>query len=134
MAALTRDVPDKVEILPLVETALGWDLQSQSLPELGEALDLVTQFTVYGRVVADDLRTLCFSIPADSDAGRTAQAALSESTRRPHLPPPTATQPAAAQRAQHLARLIKALVRATGQVNEAQAEGPKPQHTTTKGT
>jgi DNA-binding CsgD family transcriptional regulator len=121
MAALTPAVPDKVEIVLLAEAATSWDLNGQSLPDLDDALALVEQFTDYGRIVADDLRTLCLSIPADSSVGVSAQATLSEASRRLYLPPPSATQQPAARRAQNLARLVQALVRATGEVSEVQA-------------
>jgi hypothetical protein len=82
---------------------------------------MVEQFTDYGRIAADDLRTLCLSIPADSDTRRSAQATLNEASRRLYLSPPNATRQAAAHRAQNIARLVQGLLRATGQVREEQA-------------
>ncbi|MFD4986464.1 DUF6415 family natural product biosynthesis protein [Streptomyces sp. NPDC058374] len=123
MAPLSVDTPDKVEVLPLVEEALGWDLDGAELPSISEALDLASQFTAYGRVVADDLRAQCQSIPSDSDARLGARATLSEANARLYLKPlaVTTTPRNAAARAQNLARMVQALHRATGRVGEEQA-------------
>ncbi|MET7716309.1 hypothetical protein [Streptomyces sp. NPDC005407] len=123
MVALTPIVPDKVEILALVEAAVPWDLSGPDLPTVQVSLDMAEQFTHYGRIVADDLRTQCLGIPADSAVGRSAQATLSEAARRLNLKPlaRTAGQRSAARRAQNLARLVQALNRAIDRVIEEQA-------------
>ncbi|WP_328373277.1 hypothetical protein OG800_50005 (plasmid) [Streptomyces sp. NBC_00445] len=124
MGPLTPDVPaelGKDEIVLLAEAAAGWELTGQNLPPLSHALALVEQFTEYGRMAADDLRTLCLSIPADSNAGVIAQSTLIQAARQLYSPPPHASQLIAARRAQNLARLVQALNRATERVREAQA-------------
>lgn len=124
MAALTPAVPDEVEVLLLVEAALAWDQDSSDLPAVEDTLGMAEQFTHYGRIAADKLRTQCLSIPADSDAGCGAQATLSEAARRLNLKPlaPSAAPRSAAHRARNLARLVKALNRAMDQVSEEQAQ------------
>ncbi|MEE1797521.1 DUF6415 family natural product biosynthesis protein [Streptomyces sp. JV176] len=136
MAALTAGVPDKVEILALVESALAWDLNGGILPTGNDALRMAEQFADYGRIVADDLRTLVLSIPADSDVAIRAQATLSEASRRLPLPPPPDTPRAAGRRAQNLARLVQGLCRAAGRITEEQARTVRrtPQQATQKGT
>ncbi|MFI1201638.1 DUF6415 family natural product biosynthesis protein [Streptomyces sp. NPDC020883] len=121
MAALTPVTPDKAEVLSLVEAVLAWDVSGSNLPELEESLGLFEQFTAYGRVVAEDLRTLCVNVPAESGAGRSVRATLGESGRRLYLPAPT-TRRSAACLAQNLARLVQALNRATGVVGVEQAK------------
>ncbi|MFD4114547.1 DUF6415 family natural product biosynthesis protein [Streptomyces niveus] len=118
MAALTPAVCDKAEMLPLIEKALSWDLRGPELPVAEAALDMAERFTPFGRITAEDLRALCLSIPADSHAHVGAQATLTEAARRLNLKPlaRTAGQRSAAQRAQNLARLVQALLRATGDV------------------
>ncbi|MFD3514884.1 DUF6415 family natural product biosynthesis protein [Streptomyces sp. NPDC058657] len=135
MAALTPVVPDKVEVLALVEEVLAWDLQGPELPEPASSLVLVEQFTTYGKVLADDLGTLCLNIRASSQAGNGAQATLNEASRRLHLSPPPPGPLAAAHRAQNLARLTQALLRSIDQVNDEHARVTQHahRHVTTKG-
>ncbi|MGC5042473.1 DUF6415 family natural product biosynthesis protein [Streptomyces albidoflavus] len=133
MAPLTSAVPDKIEILAAIETVLTWDLDGPDRPAVNVALGFVQEFTAYGRIVADDLRTQCLSIPANSQAGRGTQAILSEAARRLHLSPPARTPQGAGHRAQNIARLVKGLLRAMGEVGEEQARARR-RHTTTKGT
>ncbi|MEU1273505.1 DUF6415 family natural product biosynthesis protein [Streptomyces sp. NPDC005799] len=123
MAALSPTVPNEAEILLVVEAALQWDLNSTDLPPVDVALDMAEQFTRYGRMVADELRTQCLRIPADSDAGLGAQATLGEAARRLNLKPlaRSAAPRSAAHRAQNLARLVQALNRAMDQVREEEA-------------
>lgn len=123
MAALTPAVPDKAEVLPLVEAALAWDLNGPHLPAVQDALSMAEQFTNHARTIADDLRTRSLGIPADSDAGSGAQATLGEAARRLSLKPlaPSAAPRSAAHRAQNLARLVQALNRAIDHVGEEQA-------------
>lgn len=111
-------VCDKVEILALVEEALAWDLDGSVLPVADVALDMAERFSPYGRIVAEDLRAQCLTIPADSDARVGVQATLSEAARRLNLKPLARAvgRRSAAQRAQNLARLVQALLRATGDV------------------
>ncbi|MFE4610859.1 DUF6415 family natural product biosynthesis protein [Streptomyces niveus] len=118
MNALTPAVCDKAEMLPLIEKALSWDLSGPELPVAEAALDMAERFTPFGRNTAEDLRALCLSIPADSHAHVGAQATLTEAARRLNLKPLARTtgQRSAAQRAQNLARLVQALLRATGDV------------------
>ncbi|GAA3082902.1 hypothetical protein ACFQ0X_22155 [Streptomyces rectiviolaceus] len=115
-------VPDKVEILALVERALSWDLDNSALPPVEDALELAKWFTAYGRIVAADLDVLLSDIPTDSHVGGGAQATLSEAGRRLTLKPlaPTAAPRSAARRTQNLARLIQALNRAVGRIGEEQ--------------
>ncbi|OIK02709.1 hypothetical protein BIV25_02985 [Streptomyces sp. MUSC 14] len=117
--------------------ALVWDLKGSHLPSVEVALDMVEQFTVFGRAVADDLRTGCLSIPADSEAGIeiSAQATLGEATRRLYLSPPRATQEVASHRAQNIARLVRRLLEATEAVRQEleRAARQTPQHAITKG-
>ncbi|MFF4543643.1 DUF6415 family natural product biosynthesis protein [Streptomyces sp. NPDC001406] len=128
MAALTPSVPDKVEVLANVETVLAWDVKGLERPSLQDATGMVEQFTEFGRTVAEDLRTQCLGIPADSEAGRSAQTILGEADRRLYASPPNPlSQQAATHRAQNLARLVKGLLRAAGQVSEEQARAaPRP--------
>ncbi|WP_326682028.1 DUF6415 family natural product biosynthesis protein [Streptomyces sp. NBC_01237] len=136
MASLTDSVPDKVEVLAIVETALAWDLSGSDLPPADVTLGMVEQLTTYGRVVAIALRTMCLSLPAESEARLGAQATLSEAGRRLYLPPPEGTRPAAARRARNVARLVQGLLRATHQVSAEQRSAPHstPQQAPTKGT
>ncbi|MEV0487388.1 hypothetical protein AB0I69_43150 [Streptomyces sp. NPDC050508] len=120
---------DKDEVLALVATALSWDLNGHVLPAVDVALGMAESFSRYGRDIADELRTQCLNISADSWAGLGAQAALGEAARRLNLRrlAPTAAPRSAAHRAQDLARLIQALTRATGQVSEERARSsPAP--------
>ncbi|WP_208874845.1 DUF6415 family natural product biosynthesis protein [Streptomyces sp. PBH53] len=134
MAPLTIAVPTQAEVLASVETVLRWDVNGDDLPAVDVVVGLVEQFTEYGRVIADDLRVQCLSIPADSDAGLSAAAILGEASRRLHLPPPYRTPQASVHRAQNIARLVKALLRAAGTVGEAQALTRRQQHhVSTKG-
>ena len=114
MAALTPAVCDKAEILALVDQALSWDLNAPHLPAAEAALDMAERFTPFGRIVAEELRTQCLSIPTDSHAGRLAQATLTEAARRLNLKPlaRTAGRRSAAHRAQNLACLVQALLQA----------------------
>lgn len=123
-------LPDKVEILSLVERALSWDLDRVQLPPVEVTLKLADDFTAYGRVVADDLSALVAALPADSKVGRSARATLSEAARRLTLKPlaPSAAPRSAAQRSQNLARLVQALNRAIGLVGDEQAR-PRPRGT-----
>ena len=130
MAALTPAVPDKAEILPLVETTLACDLKGPRLPSVVVALNMVEKFTEFGRAAADDLRTGCLSIPADSEAGIGAQATLGQAARLLYLSPPHASQELAAHRAQNLAHLVHRLVETAEEVRQEQerAAGWNPQH------
>ncbi|MFF1678431.1 hypothetical protein ACFVYG_20630 [Streptomyces sp. NPDC058256] len=129
---------DKDEVLVLVAAALSWDLNGHGLPPVDIARGMAETFRRYGRDIADELRTQCLSISADSWAGLGAQATLGEAARRLNLRPlaPTAAPRSAAHRAQNLALLVQALDRATGQVNEERTRAPHqtPQRATTKGT
>ncbi|MFC5804518.1 DUF6415 family natural product biosynthesis protein [Streptomyces formicae] len=123
MAALTPAAPDKVEVLANIETVLAWDLRGPAHPSVEDAMGMVAQFTEFGRIVAEDLRTQCLGIPADSGAGRSGHTILGEADRRLHASPPNPlSQQAATHRAQNLARLIQALNRATGEVGKEQAK------------
>ncbi|MFC8006580.1 MULTISPECIES: hypothetical protein [Streptomyces] len=124
MAALSAETPDKVEVLPLIEEALSWDLDGADLPAVGMALDLARQFTVYGRVVAEDLHVQYRGVPADSDARLGVRATLSEANARLYLKPlaATTTPRNAAARAQNLARMVQALHRATARVAAEQVK------------
>ncbi|MCL7493074.1 DUF6415 family natural product biosynthesis protein [Streptomyces sp. MCA2] len=121
-AALTRVVPDKAAMLPLVETVLSWDLNRGSLPEVDVSLNLVKAFTAYGRVLEGELAAVCCRLPADSDLRCGPQATLSEAGRRLYMPPPGCSERGAAHRAQNLARLIQALLRGTGSAAPAPAD------------
>ncbi|MFH8466020.1 DUF6415 family natural product biosynthesis protein [Streptomyces sp. NPDC017991] len=116
-------VPDKVEVLALVEAALSWDIDGPALPAVKDALSLARQFTDYGRIVAADLESQLRSLPADSDLCISAQATLSEASRRLPLKPlvQSASRRSAAHRAQNLARLAQALNRTIGEVGREQA-------------
>lgn len=115
MAALIPAACDKAEMLPLIDQALSWDLNRPELPVAEAALDTAERLTPFGRIVADDLRALCLTIPADSDAHVAAQATLTEAALGLSLKPlaRTAGRRPAAHRAQNLARLIQALLHAT---------------------
>ncbi|MGA5441954.1 DUF6082 family protein [Streptomyces griseoincarnatus] len=129
MAALTPAVPDKAAILPLVEMALAWDLNGSDLPSVDVALDMAEEFSRYGRMAVDELRTQCLSIPADSDACLGAQATLAEAAWRLRLKPlaRSAALRSATRRAQNLACLVQALNRATEQACEERAcRAPEP--------
>ncbi|MEV0982132.1 hypothetical protein [Streptomyces sp. NPDC049915] len=102
-------VPDKVVITALIDTVLGWGKPGAELPDTGVALDVINQFSAYGRVLADDLRAHSGSLPILGEADRRLGAAL-----------PAVTPVAAAGRAMNLARLIQALRRATSQVHAEQ--------------
>ncbi|MBK3639480.1 DUF6415 family natural product biosynthesis protein [Streptomyces sp. MBT33] len=119
---------DKDEVLGLVATALSWDLYGHGLPAVDVALGMAETFSRYGRNIADELRTQCLSVPADSWAGLGAQATLGEAGRRLTLRPlaPTAAPRSAAHRAQNLARLVQALTRAIDQVSEERARSSPP--------
>ncbi|MFP3991023.1 hypothetical protein U9R90_26855 [Streptomyces sp. E11-3] len=135
MAAVTP-VSDQAEILALIEAVLTWDPYGvEGPPDYDLALSRAEQFTAYGRVVAEELRTLCRDVPADCDVVRSARSTLGEADRRLYLPPPSATRPAAVVRAQNIVRLVHALLHATAQVHEARARsaGRDTPHTTTKG-
>lgn len=108
-------VCDKVEVLALVDEALAWNLDGPDLPVAAAALEMAERFTPYGRIVAEDLRAQCLTIPADSDTRVGAQATLDEAARRLSMKPlaRTAGQRPAAHRAQNLARIVQALLRAT---------------------
>ncbi|WP_405591928.1 hypothetical protein [Streptomyces sp. NBC_01092] len=136
MAAVTPTVPGKAEILPLVETALAWDLKGPRLPSVIVALGMVETLTEFGRAVAEDLRAGCLNIPADSEAGTGAQATLGQAAGRLYLSPPHASQKLVAHRAQNLAHLIHRLVEATEEVRQEQERAAcrNPQHAATKGT
>lgn len=137
MAPLTSMVPDKVEVLANVNTVLDWDLNAPDFPSVEDTETLVEQFTEYGRVLAEDLRTLCLSIMADSEAGISAHSILGEADGRLEAPLPSPLAPRhAARRAQNLARLIRGLLRATGKVREAQerAVDRHATHSTPEGT
>nr|WP_203598965.1 DUF6415 family natural product biosynthesis protein [Streptomyces sp. SID10853] len=119
----------------LIDAVLGWDLNGPGLPEPEIALGMVEDLTAYGRIAAGTLCTLCLSIPAHSAAGHGAQATLSEASRRLYLPPPHVTRRAVAHRAQNLARLCRALFRATAQVEEqARIARHTSQHVAQEGT
>lgn len=121
---------DKAEVLILVATALSWNPNGHDLPAVDVALRMAETFSRYGRDIADELRTQCLSIPADSWAGLGAQATLGEAARRLNLRPlaPTAAPRSAAHRTQNLARLVQALTRAIDQVSEERAHSsPVPQ-------
>ncbi|MGD6751956.1 DUF6415 family natural product biosynthesis protein [Streptomyces sp. BH105] len=129
MAALSADTPDKVVVLPLVEEALSWDLNSPDLPSVTSALNMARQFTTYGRLIAEDLRAQCRSVPADSDFHLRARATLSEADARLNLKPlaPSTTPRSAAHRAQNLARLVQALNRASAQASPSGHPRSSPQ-------
>ncbi|MBL1285636.1 hypothetical protein JKV81_02070 [Streptomyces sp. For3] len=118
--SLTSPVPDKVEVLALVEAALSWDVDSPALPTVKNALAMAQQFTDFGRIVADDLEAKLLGLPADFCIG--ARATLGEASRRLYLRPlaQTAAPRSAAHRAQNLARLVQALSRAFGEVYREQ--------------
>ncbi|WP_406153192.1 DUF6415 family natural product biosynthesis protein [Streptomyces sp. NBC_01023] len=118
----TSAVPDKVEVLALVEAALSWNVDSPELPAVKDALAMAQQFTDFGRVVADDLEAQLRSLPADSELCIGARATLGEASRRLYLRPlaQTAAPRSAARRAQNLARLVQALNRTFGEVGREQ--------------
>lgn len=121
MTSLAPVVPDKAEILTLVETALSWDM-NRGLPKGDISLELVKEFTAYGRVLEGDLATVCRRLPADSELRCGAQATLSEAARRLYMPPPGSSECGAAHRARNLTRLIQALLRSTGSAASAPAD------------
>ncbi|WP_243088613.1 DUF6415 family natural product biosynthesis protein [Streptomyces sp. 891-h] len=100
---------------------LAWNLEGPAPPPVDVALSLARQFTEYGRIVADDLRAQCQLLPGDSYAVRCAGVTLGEASRRLQLALPDRTPQAAGHRAQNIARLLKALLRAVGEVGEGQA-------------
>lgn len=114
----TSAVPDKVEILVLVEAALSWDVDGPELPTVKNALTMAQQFTDFGRIVADDLEAQLPNLPADSELCIGARATLGEASRRLYLRPlaQTAAPRSAARRAQNLARLVQALNHTFGEV------------------
>ncbi|MEN8656097.1 hypothetical protein ABCR94_37385 [Streptomyces sp. 21So2-11] len=111
-------VPNKVEVLALVEAALSWDVDSPELPAVKDALAMAQQFTDFGRIVAEDLEAQMLSLPADSELCLGGRATLVEASRRLYLRPlaQTAAPRSAAHRAQNLARLVQTLDRAFGEV------------------
>ncbi|GHF33445.1 hypothetical protein GCM10010218_13180 [Streptomyces mashuensis] len=131
MASLTAAVPGKAEIRAHVDMVLAWNLNGPALPALDSALCMIEQLTDYGRIVANDLRAQCLKVPADSDARHNAQATLGEASRRLHLPPPYRTPQAAGRRAQNIARLVNALLRAVGEVSREQARTRRHQQAIT---
>ncbi|MFJ4800134.1 DUF6415 family natural product biosynthesis protein [Streptomyces murinus] len=128
MAPLTPAVPSKDEALAIIDQALAWDLDGPGPPTAVLALEVSERLTIYGRVLAADLRTLCASAPADLDADHGAQAALGEAAGRLYLPPPYyGTAQSIGRRAQNIARLVQALHTAVVRVSEEQARtGPTP--------
>lgn len=133
MVPLTRTAPDADQILADIGTVLAWDLAGPSAPSAAEALGLVERFTVFGRVIAADLRALCLALPADSKAGQDAHAVLDEASLWLYLSPAVGTAHSAAHRAQNLARLADMLLRAVEAAGEEQARSGRHQHTSTKG-
>ncbi|MGA5266258.1 DUF6415 family natural product biosynthesis protein [Streptomyces lydicamycinicus] len=138
MTTTVEKIHDDAEVLALVATALSWDVHGTDLPAVEDALSMAKEFTSYGRIILDDLRTQCLNLVADSDIAAIAHATLGEASRRLYLRPLAgSTSPrSAAQRAQNLARLVQSLLRAVGQVSEARALITRQQsaHTTPKGT
>lgn len=113
-------------LTPPVGRVLAWDVRGPGLPDLDQRQRIVELLATYGRVVADDLRTQCLNVSANSDAGVAAQAALGEASRRLYLPPPHPTQQAMALRAQNLARLTRTLTHAAGEVAKERERARKP--------
>ncbi|MFE6737535.1 DUF6082 family protein [Streptomyces tubercidicus] len=120
MTTTVEKIHDDAEVLALVETALSWDVHGADLPAVADALSMAQEFTSYGRIIVDELRTQCLNIVADSDVAARAAATLGEASRRLYLRPlaGSAAPRSAAQRAQNLARLVQSLLRAVEQVNE----------------
>ncbi|QHC26374.1 DUF6415 family natural product biosynthesis protein [Streptomyces sp. GS7] len=118
--------------MTLVERALAWDPENLTTPDLDTVLDMIEHFSQYGRVVANELRVLCRSLPVGSAVAVRARATLGEADRRLNLPRSIANRQAR-HRAQNLARLLKALHRATGLVYEEwpHTAGQVPRHTST---
>lgn len=107
-----------------IDRVLAWDLTRPELPSPEGALILLNQLIHYGGILATDLSALCLPLPADSEAGHTAKAALGEASRRLSLPAPPCTPQAAAHRTQNTARLLRALLRAVEAVAEEEAHIP----------
>ncbi|MCX4677636.1 DUF6415 family natural product biosynthesis protein [Streptomyces sp. NBC_01433] len=113
-------VPD--EILADLDTVLAWDLTNPALPTMDVALNMLDELTSHGRIIARDLSALSLSLPSNSEAGITAQATLGEASRRLNISPPAGTPRATAGRAQNVARLFRALLRAVAAVRAEQAQ------------
>ncbi|MFI0742775.1 DUF6415 family natural product biosynthesis protein [Streptomyces sp. NPDC021100] len=133
MAPLNADAMGQADVSAHVAMVLAWDLNGPD-PPLGDVtLRAVEQLTAYRRIIAEDLNAQCRGIPADCGASLSAQAILGEASRRLHLPPPYRTPRAAGHRAQNIARLVDALLRAVEEVSAERARTPHHQHTTRKG-
>lgn len=119
MVPLTSAVPDKVDVLADVHAVLAWDLDGSELPSIDAAMALTERFRDYSWILVEDLRTQRLGVPADSEAGISAQAVIVEAVGRlaASLPNPLTAQ-SASRRAQNIARLLKSLLRATGLVGE----------------
>ncbi|MER7224274.1 DUF6415 family natural product biosynthesis protein [Streptomyces rubradiris] len=130
---MTSPAFDEEQILAATGLVLDWDLDGSSLPPVDEALGLVEQFTTFGRDLAGDLRDLCLGLPDDSRVGQAAHVTLGEASGRLYLPPPAGTPRAAAHRAQNLARLFEALLRAVEAVSNERDRTGRHQHSAAKG-
>ncbi|MFE9905137.1 DUF6415 family natural product biosynthesis protein [Streptomyces achromogenes] len=120
-------VPDKLQILEVIETVLGWPPAGPHVPPADIALSLLTQLTAHGQVLARDLEAQCASVFEDSPAVAGARHTLGEAGRRLPLPLPAGPDHAVVHRAQNVARLVQALLCAVGRVGEEQARGARPE-------
>ncbi|WP_232793456.1 MULTISPECIES: DUF6415 family natural product biosynthesis protein [unclassified Streptomyces] len=105
-----------------LDTVLAWDLTNPALPPKDVALNMLDELASHGRIIARDLTALSLSLLSHSEAGITAQATLGEASRRLNLSPPAGTPRATAGRAQNVARLLRALLRAVAAVRAEQAQ------------
>ncbi|WP_432097652.1 LuxR C-terminal-related transcriptional regulator [Streptomyces sp. bgisy100] len=128
IAWLAPALPDKIEIQATIDRVLAWGVTA-GLPATGVALNTTVQLAAYGRVIHTDLCRLCRDVPPDSAFGPSAgaRATLGEGARRLNLPPlPSTVEPhVATQRAQNIARLVRSLLRAVGELSQAQARIPR---------
>lgn len=112
---------ERADALRRIEKVLAWDVKSDQLPNCQETASVIKQLVTYGLGATEELRDLCRSFPADSPVYRVARYTLNEADRRLHLPPPRLTPQAMMQRAQNVARLIRALLAAIDQVTSVLA-------------
>ncbi|MEU8560570.1 DUF6415 family natural product biosynthesis protein [Streptomyces cyaneofuscatus] len=96
----------------LTKKVLAWSTSEGNAPTLDEADSALALLTTYAKETRDTVTMACHRLPADSAVADRVQATLGEASRRLDHPLPARTCEAVVGRAQNIARLLEALLRA----------------------
>ncbi|OKJ55933.1 DUF6415 family natural product biosynthesis protein [Streptomyces sp. CB02115] len=108
----------------LTKKVLAWSTSEEKAPTLEEADTALALLTTYGKEFRDTVTTAYHQLPAGSAVAERVQATLGEASRRLDHPLPERTRKAVVGRAQNIARLLEALLRAAATTEHEDVDRP----------